>query len=277
MARTEADRVELVRFALLDAASGVAAATSTRRGGVSGGGFASMNLSRSVGDDPAAVLENRRRLAAAVGYAPERQVFAEQVHGSRIAVVEAGGAGMPGAAGAVAAPQPATWMVPGVDGLVTDRPGVALTAMSADCPCLAAYDTARHVAGAAHASWRGTAANMAGSLVRVLADRYGSRPGDLVVGIAPSIGPCCFDVREDFVATMRAALPYADEYLRTGAGDRRTFDLWSCNRRQLLDAGVPAERIEVAGACTRCRPELFYSYRREGARGGRFGTVVVLR
>lgn len=254
------DPLPLFRFAVLEAEPGCAAGVSTRRGGASGGAFSAMNLSHSVGDARAAVEENRRRLGAALGYDPARQVFAEQVHSARIAAVD-------GAGGRV---------VPDVDGLVTDRPGVALTAMSADCPCLVAYDPIRHVAGAAHASWRGTVAGMAGALVRALADRYGSRADDLRVGLAPSIGPCCFAVKDDFVAAVRAALPYADEHLRRDDG-RTTFDLWACNRRQLVDAGVRPERIETAGLCTLCRPDLFYSYRRDGPNGGRFAAVVVLQ
>ncbi|MBI5368777.1 MAG: peptidoglycan editing factor PgeF [Planctomycetes bacterium] len=250
------------RFPGLDALPGIAAGASTRKGGVSAGVYAELNLSRSTGDDSVAVRENRRRFAAALGFDPARQVFAEQVHGNRLAVMDGAGARM----------------APGVDGLVTDRPGVALTAMSADCPCMVAYDPTRHVAGAAHASWRGTAQDMAGALVRELAARFGSRPDDLHVALAPAIGPCCFDVREDFVVAIRAALPYADDYLRRPDGNgRRTFDLWSCNRRQLADAGVCPEHIEGPEACSVCRLDLFYSYRRDGPQGGRFGTVIVMQ
>ena len=123
---------------------------------------------------------------------------------------------------------------------------------------------------AAHAGWRGTAAGVARKTVRAMGERFGTRAGDLVVAIGPSIGPCCYRVGEELLAAF-------------GAEGRRWFyrlsqelmlNLWSANRDQLAEAGVNGEHIHVAELCTAMHPDLFPSFRRDGEGTGRIAAAI---
>lgn len=255
----------LLRLPSLAAFPGLVHAVSTRHGGVSDGPFASLNLSTSTGDSSENVDANYRRLAAAVDVPRERMTTTWQVHGVRVvraAVENLGG------------------MVDQADGIVTDTPRLPLTQRYADCTPLLVYDPRRHATGLGHAGWRGTVAGMATTLVQAMAASFGSDPADLVAVIGPAIGPCCYEVGSEVVEAIRAALPRADALLSrptngTAATASLCFDLWAANRWQLEQAGVG--QIEVAGVCTRCRRETFFSHRGDGPVTGRFGAVMMLK
>lgn len=206
----------------------------------------------------------RMRLAAALGISPESLVPTRQVHRDRIVRV-------PGPHYACSRGQhPA-------DGLTTDTPGLFLLGYFADCVPILAYDPVHRAVGLAHAGWRGTLLSIAGRLVEEMAAAWGTRPEDLVVGLGPSIGPCCYEVGEEVIAGVRANLPEPEALLRPGRPGHAYFDLWEANRRALVRAGVRLEQIETAGICTACHVERFFSYRREGRLNGLFGAVIGLR
>ncbi|MDI3299219.1 MAG: peptidoglycan editing factor PgeF [Bacillota bacterium] len=227
---------------------GATAAFSTRLGGVSQGPYASLNFSRSSGDRPEAVEENRRRWLAALG-GGWRPAWLSQVHGSR--VVEA-------TAGAGATPE--------ADAHWTREAGRLLGILVADCvPVLVAMPSPDGLlVGAAHAGWRGTAARVAGALVEAMREA-GGRPEAGRAAVGPSIGPCCYEVGEEVFEALAAAYPGAP--LRVEAPGRDHADLWEANRRALVEAGLPEEAVRVAGLCSRCHLELFYSYRGQGRSG----------
>jgi len=159
---------------------------TTRAGGVSAPPFDTLNLGGKWGDDPARVVENRRRLAGAV---PGRCYVARQVHGPAIVRVRAGEG-----AEAIARVE--------ADGLVSDAVGVSLGVFVADCiPALIA-DPRTGAFASVHAGWRGTVAGVLPAAVRALATEFGARPGDLRIALGPAIGPCCFEVGEEVVATL---------------------------------------------------------------------------
>jgi YfiH family protein len=128
------------------------------------------------------------------------------------------------------------------------------------------------VVGAAHAGWRGTLSGVGPATVEVLQQRYGAHPVGLRVGIGPSIGPCCYEVGEE-VAAQFAAWP---EAVLRDRGPRPYLDLWAVNRQRLEVAGVPPGAIEVAGICTRCHADQFFSHRVLGYPAGRFGALIGL-
>lgn len=242
------------------AATGVARAVmSTRLGGVSRGGLASLNLGSTVGDHPDNVAENRRRYAAAAGFRPEDQVQARQVHGTRVAVVE----------------EPC---FPGeCDALVTARPGVVLTVLAADCVPVYFLDPVRRVAGIAHAGWRGTAGAVGRAVLAAMQNVYGCRSADCFVAIGPSIGPCCYKVDRPVADRFFEAFPdHQRAMLREAGPGRWRLDLWAANRLPLLEAGVREERIYLSGYCTACRTDLFYSHRAGGGRTGRMAAAIWL-
>jgi purine-nucleoside/S-methyl-5'-thioadenosine phosphorylase / adenosine deaminase len=173
------------------------------------------------------------------------------VHGAQIARVEAAGT-----------------TVNGVDGLVSDRSGVPLMASFADCYPVIVYDQRRHAVGLAHAGWRGTAAGIAGELVRTLEREYGSRPADLVAGIGPGICGDCYQVGPEVAERFNG-------FARPDAEGRFRLDLVAANRAQLEAAGVPATSIHVQGACTFESPDLPSHRRRPD--GARFYCLVALK
>lgn len=238
-------------------------AFTTRPGGVSEGPHASLNLGTGSGDDPARVAANGRRLAEALGFPPGGLARLRQVHGADVALVTA-----PGPPGEY-------------DAAVTDRPGVVLLVLAADCVPVLLVDPDRPAVGAVHAGWRGVAADVPGAAVRRMAEAFGSRPCRLRAAIGPAIGPCCYEVDE----------PVAERFAETGLafeqplavegppreGRRRwRLDLAAAIARRLHDAGVPAAGVSAAGLCTACRPDLFFSHRRDGPGTGRQAGLVWL-
>lgn len=238
-------------------AAGAVHAFTTRQGGDDG--RQSFNLSRGVGDNPKVVAQNRSHVLAALGMAGAMQVEASQVHGATVAVVGSDDAGH---------------VIPGADGLVTSERGVMLAVHSADCVPLLLADPSRRVVAAVHAGWRGVAAGIASEAVTVMADRFGSRPGDLRVAIGPCIGPCHYEVDEPVIARLRAWSWWEDVVTPNPHG-RWQLDLREATRRQVSERGVPVIQIETLDWCTFEHPELFYSYRRDGS-SGRMEAVIGL-
>ncbi|MFL5874036.1 MAG: polyphenol oxidase family protein [Solirubrobacterales bacterium] len=214
---------------------GARAAFSTRLGGISELPYDSLNLGPLTEDSAAAVTENRRRLAQALGFAPEQVVFARQVHGTRLLR-------HPREEGVVEA-----------DGHVVAEPGVAPLVFVADCLPMALYGP--DGLAMVHAGWRG----LAGGIVAAAAETVGATRA----AIGPGIGPCCYEVGEEVLSA------FAD---LGDVAQGRMLDLSEVARRLLARAGV--ERVESAGLCTSCEPGLFFSHRRDAGRTGRQAGVA---
>jgi YfiH family protein len=242
-------------------------AVSTRSGGVSRGPFESLNLGLHVGDDTAAVLENRQRLCEAVGVELDSLVVGAQVLGNAVAWATEADRGRGARDQATA--------LPDTDALITDSPGVTLTGFSADCPLVALVAPTRRAIGLAHASRRGTLGGVARRTVEAMERLLGCHPADLHAAISPSIGGCCYEVGEDVAAEARRALPEGDRFLQRRDGSL-WLDLWAANAAQLAEAGVPRDRIEVSGVCTRCRADEFFSYRAARGPTGRFALLLAI-
>jgi YfiH family protein len=268
------DGLPFYTFDLLDGETRLSAVVTTRHGGVSGGPYASLNLGGRTGDKPENVRRNRAHAASLVGSSAARLTFGRQVHGAEVAVVPHGHPG-----GAFEA----------TDALVSDARGVPLVILTADCTAVFLFDPVRRAIGIAHAGWRGAVAGVVPAAVSRMREAFGCSPGDLVAGIGPSIGPCCYEVGADVIEAVDGAFPDAAEELllepdMASAGSfraavnegRRHFDLWRASELALLGAGLREERIEVARLCTACRTDLFYSHRAEKGTTGRFGGIVVL-
>ena len=217
------------------------AALSTRIGGISGGSFDSLNLGVLTDDDRDSVVENRRRLSAALGFEPGRIVAGRQVHGAVLAIHTG--------------PQrPSPFADPGaelveVDGHIVAEPGLAALVFVADCLPVALAGPG----GVAmlHCGWRGLAAGI------VQAGAEAVEATDAAIG--PGIGPCCYEVGEEVLEAF--------DDLGDGIASGRMLDLPEVARRLLSEAGV--ERIESAGLCTSCDADNFFSHRRDGGRTGR--------
>lgn len=229
-----------IRWLEADLGDGVRAGFSTRVGGVSEGDFESLNLGVLTDDETERVLENGRRLSAALGLDPGRIAFGHQVHGGDVQMHESW-EGPPRWSGELA---PAK-----VDGHATDLADLALMVLVADCAPIALAGPG----GVAmlHGGWRGLAAGIAERGVELV--------GATRAAIGPAIGPCCYEVGEEVLA---AFAPLGD-----GLADRRMLDLPAVARRLLERAGVA--EIDVSDLCTCCNPELLFSHRGSGGRTGR--------
>jgi YfiH family protein len=225
-----------------------------RWGGVSAPPYDELNLARHVGDQPDAVTENRRRLAGRLGSAADRVVWMEQPHAARVAMVRC----------------PSPGPVAGVDALVTDRAGLWLAVLVADCVPVLLADPAGGVAAAVHAGWRGVVAGVVPAALAVLREA-GARADRMRVLVGPCIGPCCYEVGEEVAAAVAGADPSHRARSRTRTG-RLSVDLVAAVTGQLADAAV--RFVEVDGRCTADTADL-YSYRRDG-RTGRFAGVIGL-
>jgi YfiH family protein len=220
---------------------------STRRGGVSVGKYATLNVGGKWGDDPEAVAHNRHRLAAAGGFDYARLYAATQVHGARVALVVDGT--LPERVAATEA-----------DIVATAVPGAVVGVYTADCVPILIADGELRVA-AVHAGWRGTVQGAAIAAVEALVS-IGARRERLRAALGPSICARCFEVGEEVALPFESLVP-ASVVRRPGA--RPHVDLWAANRALLISAGVRADAIDAAPPCTMCEPERFFSFRRDGS------------
>ncbi len=169
------------------------------------------------------------------------------------------------------------------DGVVTDRPGVPLMTIHADCTPVLFYDPVRRVVGVAHSGWRGTVGKISLEMVRTMQTQYGSHPQDIIAGIGPAIGPCCYQVAEPVLSAVAEAFgpDAAAELLPVQTDGSCHFDLWQAIHITLLEAGLNPRHIESSATCTRCHPANFFSYRatpiEERHNYGQFVALICLR
>lgn len=264
LAEREAGGVPYLSFPLLAGTGLVRHLFTTRLGGVSGGIWASMNTSYTRGDEPAAVTENRRRLARIMGLAATDLVTAEQTHTTNVAVVTATDAGQRFA---------------NTDGLITNVPGLGLMTFFADCVPLYFVDPVRRAIGLAHSGWRGTVAGMGAVTVKRMGEAFGSRPADLIAAIGPSICQDCYEVSEDVIREVQQAFPAAvwPALFRAKADGKYQLDLWQANRHILTAAGIKEANIAVTNVCTCCNPEILFSHRASHGRRGNLSALLALK
>lgn len=254
---------------LLDSA-GVLHGFSSRQGGVSKPPFGTLNLGMSVGDDPAAVQENRHRFFGTFGIDPDRVVRARQVHGDGILRVDEALEGQPGF------PRCLVEEGTGYDALITRLAGRALVVSTADCLPILIHDPVRGAVAAVHAGWRGTARGVAGKALLAMRTFYGTDPADCRAAIGPGIRGCCFEVDGPVMEAMAGALPDWEAHATPSRPGHCRLDLGKINRAILERAGVPGDQVEVMELCTACRSELFFSHRAEKGRTGRMMNFILL-
>jgi len=235
----------------------------TREGGVSTGLYAGLNTGLGSGDERAAVIENRARVAAALGVAPERLATPHQVHSPTAVVVEEVWA--PGTG-------------PEVDAVVTDRPGVALGVASADCCPVLFADPFAGVIGAAHAGWRGALRGVLEATIAAM-EGQGAERGRIVAAIGPTISAEAYEVGPEFVARFLEEDPAsAPFFARAERAGHSMFDLPGYVAARLRSAGVGA--LDDVELCTYADEARFFSYRRSVHRGeadyGRLLSAIAL-
>lgn len=258
----EKNHVPYIQFKNLSATGIVKHGFSTRKGGVSTGIFSSMNLNFKRGDDPDAVMENYRRMAAALNMRVEDMVLSDQTHTTNVRVITEEDRGK-----GILRPQDYS----DVDGMITNVPGIVLVTSYADCVPLYFVDPVRKAIGLSHSGWKGTVGYIGQKTVEKMHEVYGSEPKDIVAAIGPSICQSCYEVSDDVAEAFRAnftADEAADILLDKGNG-KYQLDLWKANWYVLTDAGILPEHLSVTDLCTACHPDLLWSHRKtNGQRGG---------
>jgi hypothetical protein len=236
-------------------------AVFTRQGGVSPAPWDSLNVGGTVGDDAARVRENRARSFAALGRSFDSLFDVWQVHSADVVFADA--------------PRPPDVDHYKADVIFTNKPEVTLYMRFADCVPILLYDQKKGVVGMAHAGWMGTVRGTCTAAVRAMTGHYGSQPGDIMAAIGPSIGADHYEVGPDVIAQVEQAFG-ADAKRLIELRDGSTYlDLWGANRLQLEKSGV--EQIEVAGVCTACHLDDWFSHRAEKGKTGRFGALIALQ
>ena len=253
--RLEKENLTLYQFPLFRSVPGLAHGIFTRRGGGSAGYLGGLNLSFSVGDQPEKVAGNRIRVRDSL--ALPSIVSLRQVHGTEAVIISNG----------KVADTTGTPETQSGDILLTDRSGIGLMIKQADCQAVMLYDPRHQALANMHCGWRGNVRGVIPEGIRQMRAVYGTDPGDLLAAVGPSLGPCCAEFIHYREELPEEAWKYQVRPFY--------FDLWQWSMDQLLAAGVKAGNIEIAGICTSCRTDEFYSYRKE-KKTGRFGSVIGL-
>ncbi|MBW2070180.1 MAG: peptidoglycan editing factor PgeF [Deltaproteobacteria bacterium] len=251
--RCSCNGIPFYRFRQLAECEAAGHAIFTRLGGVSPPPFDSLNVGYNTGDKAANVRQNLARITMVTG--SSRLLFSRQVHGSNIMIVNMSPQIDP------ELPSP----YHGYDGFICPLPNVVLLVKIADCQAVLLFDRQQRVAALLHVGWRGNVDNIAAKAVHLMVHHYHSRPQEILAAIGPSLGPCC--------AEFRQWRDYFPGHFREFETEENHFDLWALSRQQLLDAGLVAEHIEIAGLCTKCHTDIFFSYRGEGETG-RFAAAL---
>ena len=157
------------------------------------------------------------------------------------------------------------------DALITNQKDIILTIMTADCVPVLLFDTKQHVVAIVHAGWKGTQQEIALKTVEKMKEAFDSNPKDIIAGVAPAIGKCCYEVTWNVSQHFkRINNAYEDK------GERQMLDLPYINKEQLLHAGLKKENIEMSNICTACEVENYFSYRKEQGCTGRFMSIIGL-
>lgn len=239
-------------------------AFTTRRGGVGTGLWDSLNLGMHRGDRAENVAENFRRLGQAIGFDPSMAVLTRQVHSDIVRIVtNADCRGLDHR------------NYPESDALVTSEAGLALVIFTADCTPILLYDPVTGAVGAAHAGWRGTAADIAAKTVAAMVDTFGARAGDIRAAIGPNIGICHFETDGDVPEAMYAAFGNEISPFIEKNGEKYHLDLKQINALALRRAGVT--QIDIGTECTFCQNTRFWSHRYTHGERGSQGAVIVCK
>ncbi len=237
---------------------------TTRNGGASNPPFSSLNMGMYTKDDEANVEENYRRILTALEVEDRPRFMTQQVHSDRIFSVDAN------------TEKADRTVVRETDGLVTNTADSVLITYYADCVPLFFYDPVQHAGGVVHSGWKGTSKQIGMRMVEKMQALYGSNPQDILAGIGPCAGMCCYEIGQDVIAAFEW-LENLEDFLKPTREGHFKIDLKGINRHILMNAGIAEENLEVSELCTMCESELLYSYRRERPGNGLMAGIFALK
>jgi polyphenol oxidase len=227
----------------------------TRMGGTSPSPFESLNLGKDSGDSEDHVSRNKRLAASSFGFDPHQFILLHQVHEDRILVLR----------------KPDDHLPAGLeyDAMITHAPNRFLGIKTADCLPILILDTSKKVVAGVHAGRQGTAYQITRKVLRKMKTEWGCLPGDLWVAVGPSIGPCCYEIDE------KVFLQEWKSFSRSKGAGKWMVDLPGINMAQMEMEGIREDQIFRINLCTRCHPDLFFSYRGEGQTGRQLSFIGI--
>lgn len=239
--------------------TGVTAFSTTRQGGCSTGNYAAFNINGYCGDDEVHIAANKVALCGLLGIDSNRLVMPHQVHDCVVCRIDG----------------PQQGVIEGVDAVMTDVPQLCIGVSTADCIPVLLYDSTHRAVSAVHAGWRGTVLRIVQKAVEAMCHAYGTASADLQAVIGPGISLDSFEVGDEVY----------DQFLSAGFDmqpiSRREakwhIDLPMCNRLQLMEAGVPADHIQMTNICTYQQYDRYFSARRLGIQSGRIYTGILIK
>ena len=254
----ESGGVEFLRSPLLEELAFLRHGFSTRRGGVSEGGFRSLNLGRARGEVPENVAENRRRFFEAADFPAGRLVEVKQAHGCDVLVAED-----------VSPDEKACG-----DALVTNVPGLGVAVQTADCIPVLISDARKMVVAAVHAGRKGVAGGVLPGTIERMREEYGCEPRDMRAALGPAISGARYEVGEECLPPFRERHRNWRDFTTPLGRGKWLLDLPFVARLQLASAGIPESRIGAPGPCTFSESSRFFSYRRDGPPTGRLLSAI---
>ncbi|MCK5706233.1 MAG: peptidoglycan editing factor PgeF [Candidatus Aureabacteria bacterium] len=262
------DSITLFSFENLSKYSYLTNFTSSKNGGFSPNPYASLNLSYNVNDNKAFVRKNRKKLSRITSIPFKNFIFCEQVHGSKVTVIDKN---------ELEKQKTKEYILNGADAMVTDIPEICLIILTADCVPVILFDPKKKVIAALHAGWKGTVQLITQKTVNAMEKRYGSKTENIIACIGPSICASCYEVGVDVIKKIKDSCSLNSEILEDRIiKNKRYLDLCKANKEQLIFSGINENNIEESHLCTSCSNNIFYSYRKQKGKTGRFATGIML-
>lgn len=241
---------------------------STRLGGVSSGNLESLNLGVKKKDTRENILNNYDIFTKSLGIAMEDLVLTHQVHKDNIMEVDEGDRGK----GLIRETD-----IKDTDGFITNKREVALVTFYADCVPLFFLDPVNKAIGLTHSGWKGTVSKIGQKTLEKMIKTYGTDPKDVLIGIGPSIGKCCFEVGGEVIEEVKKNFKNAKDYFYKKDNEKFMLDLWAINRDKFLEMDVLEENITVSNICTKCNKDIFFSHRGDNGKTGSLAAIIELK
>lgn len=259
--------LEYIKFPKLDKLDCVKHIFSTKLGGVSDGDFATMNLSFNRGDKRENVLKNYEILCDAEGINKDGLVLSHQTHTNNVLAVDESHKGT-----GIFKPS-----FQDIDGLITNKPGVALVTQYADCTPLLFCDPIKRVVATSHAGWRGTTKLIGKVTVEKMTELYGCQPKNIIAGIGPSILDCCYEVDSPvYNEFAKISFINPDDIFAPKSEGKYMLNLVKANYLILLNAGLNPENIDCSDICTCCNADHLHSHRATAGKRGNLAAIIEL-
>lgn len=230
----------------------------TRLGGVSQGPYSSLNLDSKIGDSRENVGRNREIVARALGIDSDKLFLANQVHGDQVFVLNEN----PGE-------RYFSYNHLDYDAIITSHVGIPIGVLTADCLPIIMLDPIKKVISIVHSGWRGTCLNIVGNVVNKFRSEYRCDPKDIIAGLGPCIGRCCYEVDIKVIRSIKNSSPNWKDYIEPLKTNRYLLDMVGLNVEQLILSGLDPANIHQTDLCTACYPNLFFSYRATRRETGR--------